>query len=65
MQKYVKFTTTPVPMPDVIVNAWNSIWKMSSAELEGKRRYHTDYEIYDERAKDHQNIILDIWVGIT
>jgi len=63
-QKYVKFTTAPAPMPEVIVNAWSSIWKMSSAELGGKRCYHTDYEIYDERAKDHQNIVLDIWIGI-
>jgi predicted transcriptional regulator YdeE len=63
-QKYVKFTTSPAPMPDVIVNAWSNIWKMSSDELGGKRRYQTDYEIYDERAKDHQNIVLDIWVGI-
>lgn len=64
-QKYVKFTTSPAPMPDVIVNAWSTIWKMSSAELGGKRHYRTDYEIYDERAKDHQNIILDVFVGIT
>ena len=40
------------------------IWKMSAAELGGKRRYQTDFEIYDERAADHQNIVLDIFVGI-
>ena len=63
-QSYAKFTTTPSPMPDVIVNAWKSIWEMSANDLGGRRRYHTDFEIYDERAADHQNIVLDIYVGV-
>ena len=63
-QQYVKFTNGPAPMPDVIVKAWNEIWKLPPEEMGGHRRYHTDFEIYDERAADHQNIILDIYVGI-
>ena len=63
-QQYLKFTTTPAPMPDVVVNAWEHIWKMSPAQLGGKRAYLTDFEIYDERAADHQNIAMDIFVGI-
>jgi len=63
-QHYIKFTTTPAPMPEVIVNAWNKIWNMSSADLGGKRSYQTDFEIYDERAADHQNIVLDLYIGI-
>src|ERR1700733_9681418 len=54
-QQYVKFTTSPAPMPDVIVNAWQHVWKMSATQLGGKRCYQTDFEIYDERAADHQN----------
>lgn len=63
-QDYVKFTTKPAPMPDVIVNAWNEIWRMSPIELGGKRCYQTDFEIYDDRAADHQKIVLDVYVGI-
>ena len=63
-QQFAKFTTTPAPMPDVIVNAWKTIWNMSPKELGGQRYYKTDFEIYDERAADHQNIVLDIYVGI-
>ncbi len=63
-QEYAKFTTGPAPMPDVIVNAWNTILAMSPEELGGKRAYHTDFEIYDSRASDHQNIVLDVFVGI-
>ncbi len=62
-QQYVKFTTGPAPMPDVIVNAWTHIWK-SSLESGGTRRYTADFEIYDERAADHQNIVLDIYIGV-
>ena len=64
-QHYAKFTSTPAPMPDVIVNAWQNIWDMSAKELGGRRCYHSDFEIYDERAADHQNIVLDIYVGIS
>jgi len=63
-QNYTKFTTAPAPMPEVVINAWKAIWNMSPDELGGKRRYHTDFEIYDERATDHQNIIMDLFIGI-
>jgi len=63
-QTYAKFTTQPAPMPDVIVNAWNQIRTMPSHELGGTRSYKTDFEIYDERASDHQNIVMDIYLGI-
>jgi predicted transcriptional regulator YdeE len=63
-QQYAKFTTAPAPMPDAVVNAWQHIWKQSPGQLGGKRSYQTDFEIYDERASDHQKIVLDILVGI-
>lgn len=63
-QHYAKFTTGPAPMPDVIVNAWNEIWKMTPKEFGGKRAFKTDFEIYDERAADHQKIVLDLYIGI-
>lgn len=51
-------------MPDVIMNAWEKIWKMSHKQLGGRRSYKTDFEIYDERSTDHQNIVLDLYIGI-
>lgn len=63
-QHYAKFTAGPAPMPNVIVNAWNEIWKMSPQKMGGKRNYQTDFEIYDERAADEQKIVLDIYIGI-
>lgn len=63
-QTYVKFTTEAGPMPTVLINAWQEIWKMTSEELGGKRCYHADFEVYDDRASDHQNVVLDIYIGI-
>ncbi len=63
-QDYAKFTNGPAPMPEVIENAWQKIWKMTPKELGGRRRYHTDFEIYDERAVDHEKIVLDVFIGI-
>ncbi len=63
-QKYVKFTNGPAPMPDVVRKPWEEIWQMTPTELGGVRSYTSDFEIYDERSRDHQNIILDIYIGI-
>jgi len=63
-QTYAIFTTEPAPMPDVIRNAWFSIWKMTDSDFGGPRRYATDFEVYDERASDHQKIVMDLYIGI-
>jgi predicted transcriptional regulator YdeE len=63
-QTYAKFTTGPAPMPNVLREAWEEIWQMKAENLGGKRRYHTDFEVYDERAADHQKIVMDILIGI-
>ena len=63
-QTYVKFTTEPGPMPNVVTDAWQEIWKMSPADFGGPRRYHTDFEVYDERATNLQQAVLDLYIGI-
>jgi len=63
-QSYAKFTTKPLPMPEVVVESWKKIWAMSSSDLGAKRRYDADFELYDERAADHDNIVLDLYVGV-
>lgn len=64
-QNYVKFTNEPGPMPDVCISMWKNIWEMTPSELGGSRGYEADFELYDGRASDHQNAILDIYIGIT
>ena len=63
-QSYAKFTNGPGPMPEVVRQPWLAIWDLSSEELGGTRSYLTDFEIYDERAADHEKIVLDIYIGL-
>lgn len=63
-QNYVKFTNQPGPMPAACVDMWQNIWKMSASNLGGERAYIADFEVYDERSSDHNNVTLDIYIGI-
>jgi len=62
--KYQKFTTLSGKMPDVVINAWQQIWKMTSDDFAGDRAYIADFEVYDQRAIDPANTTLDIYIGI-
>jgi predicted transcriptional regulator YdeE len=63
-QRYVKFTNGPGAMPQVVREPWFKIWQMDEAELGGTRRYVADFEVYDERAANPEQVVLDICVGI-
>lgn len=63
-QIYSKFTIGPGKMPDICIQAWKEIWTMTPADLNGKRAYFADFELYDERSNDHQNVIFDIYIGL-
>lgn len=63
-QRYAKFTSNPGQMPAVCINMWQEIWKMSSSDFGGDRAYIADFEVYDERSRDYQNTVLDIYIGI-
>jgi predicted transcriptional regulator YdeE len=62
--KYQKFTTSSGKMPAVVINAWQAIWKMTPNDFGGDRAYIADFEVYDQRAMDPDNTILDIYIGI-
>ena len=51
-------------MPEVVINAWQQIWKMSAIDLGGVRAYVADFEVYDQHAMDPTNTILDIFIGV-
>jgi len=64
VQIYSKFTNGPDVMPNVVREPWQKIWQMNSLDFGGNRNYLSDFEVYDERAIDHQNVILDIYIGV-
>ena len=61
---YQKFTTEAGKIPDIVINAWQQIWQMNEKDFGGKRQYIADFEIYDQRASDMNNAVLDIFIGI-
>lgn len=63
-QFYSKFTTAPGTMPNVCIDMWQKIWKKTPEELGGKRTYTADFEVYDDRALDPSNTVLDIYIGV-
>jgi predicted transcriptional regulator YdeE len=63
-QLYAKFINEPGPMPAVCIDMWQNIWKMNAADLGGTRSYIADFEVYDERSRDHNHVTLDIFIGI-
>ena len=62
--KFAVFTTDQGPADRVIPAAWMKINSLPKTAVGADRLYRADYEIYDERAKDPQNMQADIYVGI-
>ena len=55
--KYQKITASG-RMPDCMVSAWKEIW---SSDLE--RSYRIDFECYDERSKNWEDAMVDIYLS--
>jgi predicted transcriptional regulator YdeE len=62
--KYAVFTTEKGPGPKVVPEAWMKIDSLPQSAVGGDRVYHADFEVYDQRATDPQNLQADIYVGI-
>ena len=63
--KYAVLTSERGPIPKINVEAWQRIWDLEDqAKLGGKRAYKTDFEVYDQRARDRQDSLIDIYVGV-
>jgi predicted transcriptional regulator YdeE len=63
--KYAVVTSQRGPIPKVIIEAWQQIWSMEDhGKLGAKRAYKTDFEVYDQRARDPQDSQIDIYVSV-
>jgi CubicO group peptidase (beta-lactamase class C family)/predicted transcriptional regulator YdeE len=62
--RFAVFTTEKGPAPQVVPAAWMKINSLPQSATGGDRVYAADYEIYDERAMDPQNLQVDIYIGI-
>ena len=62
--KFAMFTSDKGPAPQVVPATWMKINSLPQNAIGGDRLYRADYEIYDERARDPQNLQMDVYVGI-
>jgi CubicO group peptidase (beta-lactamase class C family)/predicted transcriptional regulator YdeE len=62
--RFALFTTEKGPAPKVVPETWMRINSLPKAAVGGDRVYQADFEIYDERAMDPQNLQADVYVGI-
>src|ERR1700691_5894631 len=61
--RYAVFTSERGPVQKVVIETWQRIWsELPSAK--NLRSYIADFEIYDERAADPGNAVVDIYVGV-
>jgi predicted transcriptional regulator YdeE len=61
---FAVFTSEKGPGPKVVPELWMKINSLPKSSLGGDRIYQADYEVYDQRAADPQNLQVDVYVGI-
>jgi predicted transcriptional regulator YdeE len=62
--RYAVFTSAKGPGPKVVPELWMKVNSLPKTATGGNRTYRADFEIYDERAADPQNLQVDVYVGI-
>lgn len=62
--KFAVFTSEKGAAQTVVPELWMKINSLPKTAVGGDRVYRADFEIYDERATDPQNLQMDAYVGI-
>ena len=62
--KFAVFTSEKGPAPNVVPALWMKINSLPPDAIGGKRQYKVDFEIYDQRATDPEDLQMDAYIGI-
>ena len=62
--KFAVFTSEKGPAPKVVPELWMKINSLPKNAVGADRKYRADFEIYDQRAMDPQNLQMDVYIGI-
>ena len=62
--KFAVFTSEKGPAPKVVPELWMKINSLPENAVGADREYRADFEIYDQRAMDPQNLEMDVYIGI-
>jgi predicted transcriptional regulator YdeE len=61
--RYAVFTSERGPVQKVVVETWQRIWR-ELPSTKNLRSYIADFEVYDQRASDPANAVVEIYVGV-
>ncbi len=62
--RYALFTSERGPVQKVVVEMWRRVWETPKSALGGDRTYKTDFELYDQRAKNPADAVVDLYVAV-
>jgi predicted transcriptional regulator YdeE len=62
--RFAVFTSDKGPAQQVVPAAWRRIWELPKSAPGGDRAYESDFEIYDQRAADPANSVMDIYIRV-
>ena len=62
--KYAVFTSERGPVQKVVVEMWQRVWATPKSAMGGERNYKTDFEVYDQRAQNPADSVVDLHVAV-
>jgi predicted transcriptional regulator YdeE len=62
--KYAVFTSERGPTSTVVPEAWQKINNLPKNAPGGDRTYQSDFEVYDARARNPHDAVVDVYIGI-
>jgi predicted transcriptional regulator YdeE len=62
--RYALFTSERGPVQRVVVEMWQRVWATPKSALGGDRAFKSDYEIYDQRAQNPADAVVDLYVAV-
>ena len=62
--RYALFVSEKGFVGKIVPQSWSRILALPKSSPGGNRTYEADFEVYDHRAADPQNAVVDIYVGI-
>jgi predicted transcriptional regulator YdeE len=62
--RYAVFTSERGPVEKVVVEMWRRVWETPKNALGGDRTYRADFEVYDQRAQNPADAVVDLYVAV-
>jgi predicted transcriptional regulator YdeE len=62
--RFAVFTSERGPVQKVVVEMWQRVWATPKSALGGDRTYKTDFEVYDQRAQNPADSVVDLYVAV-